>query len=254
MFNANLPASEYIKQGVLLVVVIAVALFGIKSCRKYQKQRQLVIELSNHASESAAYEQFYAESAQQNLLKAMSEIHQASLLGLTPNEVLDKVMQKEKGFFADEESGSVPIREKLIRDTLLSNYDHCHKLGIFDDDINLDSLAAGELPTITKGPSANETAVIRNIIDASILPGVEKLLPNLVISPPRDEKATDTDTHFAKARAKQLLQSLAEASLIEHKDYKKVMEHFEARQNKLPPIQPEAAPSSSLSKERSPSP
>ena len=50
--------SEYVKQGIYAIIVIGIALFGIKSCRKFQQKRAVIVELSSCASESAAYEQF----------------------------------------------------------------------------------------------------------------------------------------------------------------------------------------------------
>ena len=43
MSNTPTHYGEYIKQGFLIVVILGVTLFGIKSCRKYQKKKQELI-------------------------------------------------------------------------------------------------------------------------------------------------------------------------------------------------------------------
>ena len=227
MSNNNTPVSEYIKQGVFLLLIASLALFGIKSCRTFQKKRQVVIELDSHINESAAYEQFYTETARENLVKAMYQMHLGAELGMTPLEILNKVYDREKEMFETQKEKQIPIREVLTRDALLSNYDNCLKLGIFDDPANLTELSYGELPTITKGPAKGQSAVIRPIISSFILPGVDKLLPNMIIGPPAENDLTSIDTQFDKARAKLLAHSLNRAKLIETSDLKKVVDYYD---------------------------
>jgi len=234
MPDHHLPISEYIKQGVFAILIIAVALFGIKSCRTYQKKKQVVIELSNHAAESAAYEQFYKETAQENLLQAMYQMHLGTELGLTPNEVIDKVMKRKEGIFSTDKAEELPIRKTLIRDALLSNFDNCNKLGVFENSTNLTALEQGKLPTITKGPAEGELAIIRPIIHNNILPGVDKLLPNMIISPPQKGKYQPKETLFDRARVKLLVKSLSEAELIERNAFNQVIEHYN-QVNKIEP-------------------
>ena len=228
MSKPEIIYSEYIKQGLFLAVIIGLCLFGIKSCRKHQRKRQVVIELSSHASESAAFAQFYQENARENLFKSMHQIHLGVELGLTPEEVLDKVMRVDEKLFSSDDQDELPIRKVLIRDALLSNFDNCAKLGIFSDAHNLDSLSKGEFPTISKGPATGEHAIIQFIIPSSVLPGVDKLLPNLVISPPstEGEKPKTGINNFEIARAKQLAKQLADAALIERDAYEKVVEFY----------------------------
>ena len=136
MSNTNTPVSEYIKQGVFLILIAALLLFGIKSCRTFQKKRHVVVELSSHINNSAAYEQFYTETAHENLMLAIYQMHLGTELGLTPLEILDKISDREKGSFLSDKEQNIPIRESLIRDALISNYDNCLKLGIFDNQSN----------------------------------------------------------------------------------------------------------------------
>ena len=229
--NYETPISEYIKQGVFIIIIIAIALVGIKSCRKYQKKQDIVLELSSLAGESAAYEQFYTESAQENLLQAMYQIYLGTELGLAPSEIIEKVMRSKEEFFSDSEDTGLTIRKQLIRDALLSNFDNCLKLGLFDSDINLSALANGDMPIINSGPANGEEIVILPIIPPLALPGSDKLLPNMSISPPPSAHQTSTETLIQRARAKRLLQSFAEAGLIERDAYKKVLQHYE--QNSL---------------------
>ena len=234
MSNYQTPISEYIKQGLFIILVVAISIFGIKSCHKFQKKKNIIIELTSHAGESAAYEQFYTETAHENLLKAMHQMHLGSELGLTPDEMVNKVMHAEEGFFAESEDDDIPVRKELIRDALLSNFDNCLKLGLFGNPTNIASLSEGEMPTITKGPATDEQVVILPLIPESVLPGSDKLMPNLMISPPPSSKKTSQETLIERARAKRLLQYLAEAGLIERDAYKKVLEHYE--KNSLIPV------------------
>ena len=227
MSNNNTPVSEYLKQGFFLLLIASILLFGIKSCRTFQKKRQVVIELNSHMNESAAYEQFYTETAHENLIHAMYQMHLGSKLGMTPLEILNKVNEREKEMFKTQQKKSIPVRESLIRDALISNYDNCLKLGIFDDPANLTALSNGELPTITQGPAEGELAVIRHIISSSILPGADKLLPNMIIGPPAENDRTAIDTQFDKARAKLLAQALHRANLIEPSDSQKVTDYYD---------------------------
>ena len=227
MSNYETPISEYIKQGVFLILILAVSIFGIKSCRKYQKKKDVIVELSGYTGESAAYEQFYTETAHENLLKAMYQMHLGYELGLTPEDITNKLMNPEAGFLASEDEIDVPIRKKLITTALLSNFDNCIKLGLFEDASNITALSNGEMPTITTGPAVDEEVVILPIIPESVLPGANKLMPNMQISPPPAKNKSSKETLIIRARAKRLLQSLAEAGLIERDAYKKVIQHYE---------------------------
>lgn len=227
MSNNNTPVSEYIKQGFFLLLIASLLLFGIKSCRTFQKKRQVVIELDSHINESAAYEQFYTETAHENLIRALYQMHLGAELGMTPLEILNKVNDREKAMFETQQKKRIPLKESLIRDALLSNYDNCLKLGIFDNPVNLTELSNGELPTITKGPAEGQLAVIRHIILSSILPGADKLLPNMIIGPPAENDSNAIGTQFDKARAKLLAQALHRANLIEASDLKKVTDYYD---------------------------
>jgi hypothetical protein len=72
------------------------------------------------------------------------------------------------------------------------------------------------------------------------LPGVDKLLPNLVISPPTidGEKAETSINNFEISRAKKLAESLADAALIERDAYVKVVEFY----NQITPPEPTLEP------------
>jgi len=237
--------SEYLKQGVFAVIVIGIALFGIKSCRKFQQKRAVIIELSSCASESAAYEQFYTENASSNLYKSMHQMYLGVQLGLTPPEILQSVMDEDETMFSTEKKEELPIRQALIRDALLSNYDNCVKLAIFEDSNNIKSLSSGEAPTIKNGPDAGEVVKIQSIIPSYVLPGVDKLLPNLMISPPKQsaqQPKPATFNNFEIARAKNLAKSLASAGLIEQDAYNKIVEFFNTVTPAAPELKVEATP------------
>lgn len=234
MPDPHTPVSEYVKQGVFIIVLVALCLFGVKTCRKFQAEKRVVIALASNASESAAYEQFYRENAEQNLFKAMFQMHSGVGFGLTPDEIVDKVMRQETGgLFSTEKAPKLPLRKVLIREALLSNYDNCLKLGVFENRLNLNALEAGEPPAITRGPAEGEDVVVRQIIPAAVLPGADKLLPNLAISPPRATKGKPAPpTDFDIVRAKRLAQQLASAGLIERDTYNKVVKHYKGAAEK----------------------
>ncbi len=230
MSDTQLPVTEYIKQGIFLLIIISVALFGIKSCRKYQKKRSVIIELTSQISESSSYEQFYAKDAQATLLKTMYQMHLATELGMTPDETLKEVMEESEDLLDTDHDNELTIRKALIRDSLLSNFDNCKKLGIFTDQSNLFTLEKGEIPIIKSGPSTDEDVVISTIIPASVLEGVDKLIPNLVISPPNADGSKPGGkklNEFEIARAKQFVKSLKEADLIEKEAYQKIFDYYE---------------------------
>ncbi len=232
MANTQLPISEYIKQGIFILIIISVALFGIKGCRKYQKKRAVIIQLTSQTSESSSYEQFYTTDAQTTLLKTMYQMHLATELGMTPEETLQEVMEESEALLDTDNDKELPVRKAIIRDTLLSNFDNCKKLGIFSDQSNLFSLEKGEIPIIKTGPSANEDVVISTIIPVSVLDGVDKLIPNLVISPPTENAnkvANMKLNEFEIARAKQFAKALEDADLITQEAYKKIFDYYESK-------------------------
>jgi len=123
------------------------------------------------------------------------------------------------------------------REALLSNYDNCVKLGIFDDSNNIESLSDGQAPTIGKVPATGERVVIQHIISSTVLLGIDKLLPNLVISPPAGDDKKDNDStldNFKIARAKKLAESLSSASLIERAASRKIVDYYDQRKPPAP--------------------
>lgn len=162
----------------------------------------------------------------------MYQMHLATELGMTPEETLKEVMEESEALLATDNDKELPVRKAIIRDTLLSNFDNCKKLGIFSDQSNLFTLEKGEIPMIKIGPSANEDIVISTIIPASVLDGVDKLIPNLVISPPTENAnkvANMNLNEFEIARAKQFAKALEDADLIEQEAYKKIFDYYESK-------------------------
>ncbi len=231
MSNTSLPASHYITKGIQITIVLAVCIFGFKSYQKFQAKKDLLAALSIHTSESASYEQFYQEDAHENILQAMYHLHNGVSTGKTPTEIINEVMAAdEKEWFSSEEPEKLPLRKELIRDALINNYNHCLKLGIFEDRLNLKALSQGELPTINSGPSEGEKVIILNVISSRALPGAEKLLPNMIITPPfrnKDQRRTFKLTEFDITRAKNLAQQLSRAGLIEKPAYNTVIKYYE---------------------------
>ena len=65
-----------------------------------------------------------------------------------------------------------------------------------------------------------------------MLDGVDKLIPNLVISPPTENAnkvANMILNEFEIARAKQFAKALEDADLIEQEAYKKIFDYYESK-------------------------
>ncbi|NNC87354.1 MAG: hypothetical protein HKN82_02710, partial [Akkermansiaceae bacterium] len=130
-------------------------------------------------------------------------------------------------------------RERLIRSAFLRNYDNCKRLDVFSDTISRKALAEGQAPQIGAGPDAGESVRIRYIIDPAASPGAEKIIPNLVISPPglRDGKTDE----FGIAQAKNLAAALSQAGLIEHPARDRIIAHYERVASEPDPAVPDEA-------------
>ena len=160
----------------------------------------------------------------------MYQLHLAAELGHIPSDIMEDVMDQSSTFMDSSEDNKLTPREQLIKESLLNNYENCIKLGIFTDPSNLTNLEKGELPIIKSGPSTDEEAVIETIVPSYVLEGVDKLIPNLVISPPsptQKNKTLKRLNEFEVARAKSFTQALVNARLIEGDSYKKITEYIE---------------------------
>ncbi len=209
------PDPRYIlTRAAFLIALLVALLFGYGAYKKKLRKDAIVAELRTLTGDSGFFRQFYAEDARKSLVRAVGLIAEANSLGMEPDKTINLGMGIEARFFSNEmEKEDPPARERIIRNTLRSNYDNFLKLGFKPDFHTLDSLRNGELPPIPSGPQAGRRPELHTLIPGDISPGIEKVLANLEIRPPPQEAQEPTDIQLAAA--KQLARDLSEAQIIE---------------------------------------
>lgn len=216
------------------IVLIIAILYGIGMLKKKQRKDAIIADLKSVCSDSSFFRQFHAEDARKTLVRGVGLIAEAKQLGVDPDKIIDGGLGiKEKYFAMDEDDEGVPIRESIIRSCLRANYENFLKLGYTPDFHTLQGMKEGELPPVRTGPSAGSRAEIGTIIDAKLSPGLDRVVANLEIRPPKKPGAPMTDVEIATA--KQLAQNLSDAGVIEKASADRIIES-------LTPKPPEEAP------------
>jgi hypothetical protein len=242
-----MSVSDLLRYLFMAAVALVILIVGMKLWGRQKTDRLVVRELRVLASETSSFEQITPEDAQAALFKSMFFLHLAdSKLKKEPGEVLQKVFHgKGNGaLFPTLEMGQTYTdpRETLIREGLLRNYQHCRTLGIFEESDGLNALEEGKIPKIFNGPATGSLVVIRHIINKEVSPGIEKLIPNMVISPPAQEGEEDgMPTDLEITQAKSLTSLLSGARLIEREAQDRIVEHYE-RASAPPEPEPEPEP------------
>jgi len=196
------------------IVLIVAILYGVDMLKKKQRKDTIISNLKSVCSDSSFFNQFHAADARKALVRGVGLIAEARLLGLDPDETLDGGLGIEKKYFSvDKDDGGTPIRESIIRKCLRANYENFLKLGYTADYHTLQGMKGGELPSVRTGPTAGSRAEIGTIIDVALSPGLDRVIANLEIRPPRIPGTPMTDVEIA--RAKQLAKDLSEAGVIE---------------------------------------
>lgn len=196
------------------IVLIVAILYGVGMLKKKQRKDTIISNLKSVCSDSSFFNQFHTADAQKALVRGVGLIAEARQLGLDPDETLDGGLGIEKKYFSvDKDDGGTPIRESIIRSCLRANYENFLKLGYTADYHTLQGMKGGELPPVRTGPSAGSRAEIGTIIDIALSPGLDRVIANLEIRPPRIPGTPMTDVEIA--RAKQLAKDLSEAGVIE---------------------------------------
>ena len=218
------PSARYIiTRAVFLIALLIGVLSGYGFLKKKQREKAIFTELNSITSDSSFFRQFYAEDARKTLVRAIGLIAEAETLGSPPDETINRGMGIEEEFFENEmEKEEPPARERIIRSSLRSNFDHVVKLGYKADFHTLDALRRGELPPIPSGPQAGRRPEIHELIPPTLSPGIEKVIANLEIRPPQQEPHKPTD--IQTAAAKQLARDLAEAGVIEEPVRDRILE------------------------------
>lgn len=205
---------------ILLIVAI---LYGVGMFKKKQRKDALITDLKSVCSDSSFFRQFHAEDAEKALVRGVGLIAEAKQLGMDPEKAIDGGLGIEEKYFAmDTDREEPPIRERIIRSSLRANYENFLKLGYTADFHTLEGMRNGELPPVRTGPSAGSRAEIGTIIDAALSPGLDRVVANLEIRPPRKKDTPMTDVEIAAA--KRLAKDLAEAGIIEKQAAERITE------------------------------
>jgi hypothetical protein len=218
------PSPRYILTRAAFIIAAMVAvLFVWGFIKKKQRQSAITAELQSITSDSSFFQQFYPEAARKSLVRAIGLIAEANTLGLTPDTAIDRGLGIKEKFFENElEEYDIPVREKIIRTSLRSNYENFLKLGFKADFQTIAAMKEGELPAIPSGPQAGRKPEIANLIDPAISQGMEKVIANLEIRPPNPDNHKPTVIEIASA--KQLARDLSDARIIEESVRDRILE------------------------------
>jgi hypothetical protein len=204
-------------------VLLGTCYFGYKFAMKLRRQSAITSELQSITSDSSFFQQFYAENARKTLVRAIGLIAEANALGVDPDKAIDRGIGIKEEFFASNTvHEEPPVRQKIIRTCLRGNYENFLKLGYTANIQTLEAMRKGELPPIPSGPRSGYHVEIGTLIDASISPGMEKVIANLEIRPPVDGRRRLTDIQVAAA--KQLARDLAAANIIQQSVQMRIIE------------------------------
>jgi len=220
--------SDILRYAILLIIILIIGLFTMSLLRKRREHKALVDDMRSVISESSYYQQFYAADARRTLLRAMHLLHQAEQGGQNPSNFLNEVLGVSDGSWldrTDSEGRPASRAANLAEETLLTNYEHCRKLGLLDDNDALKDIAKGELPEISTGPASGERAEITTVIDPNLSPGIEKVVANLTIGPPRDKAQALGDVEIAAAR--RLARDLEHAGIIDSSALNRILARYD---------------------------
>jgi hypothetical protein len=211
---------------ILLIVAI---LYGFGIFKKKQRKDAIVADLRSVCSDSSFFRQFHAEDAGKALVRGVGLIAEAKQLGMDPDKAIDRGLGIEEKYFAmDEDKEEPPLRERIIRRNLRANYENFIKLGYTPDFHTLGGMRTGELPPVRTGPAAGSRAEIGTIIDPSLSPGLDRVVANLEIRPPKKPGVPMSDVEIAAA--KRLAKDLSDAGVIEREAATRIIESFNPKE------------------------
>ena len=193
--------------GILLLLVAG--LYGMGLWKQKQRKDAIISELKLICSDSSYFRQFRTEDARKTLLLGVALMHEAKQVGMDPDETLDASFGvKRKGWDAPVHEEEPPIRQRMIRNSLRANYENFLKLGYTPDFHTLAALKKGQLPQLRSGQKPE----VGTIVDPELSPGLDRVVANLEIRPPRKPGEPAADIEVAIAR--QLILDLADANVI----------------------------------------
>lgn len=209
--------ADLLRQLLMGAILLALALVGYKFYKRHSDKNELIASMRTDVSEASFYRSLSEEEAKRTFLRGIARIERATKLGMEPEAFFDRVFdRKEKKSSGYDDDAGYPVREKLVRVTLLRGYQHARQLGLLEF---LRDLESGEIPPIHPKP------VIGTIIDPALSPGLEKAVPNLELRANRDTPNRElSDLEIAAAR--ELIRDLADAKLIVEETAKRLLEHY----------------------------
>ena len=145
-----MPVGDILRYAFLTLVLLVLLIFGMKWMGKQRTEKEIVAELRTLTSPSSSFEQFSAEDTRKTLFRTLHQLHRAeSELGTPPDEILDIAFKvsKDDGFLGGTDPGRDNNRDpgqRLVRNSLIANYEKGSRLGIFSDSVGLDALRKGE--------------------------------------------------------------------------------------------------------------
>ncbi len=217
------------RYAVITLLFGVVAIFGMKTWNKSKAEKALIIDLRVLTADASMFEQFDRTDAAATLLKTLLKLHEAnSRFGLSTDKALDMVFQLKKDGILEQTDSSRERdnpRQALIRESLLRNLENAKRLGFFNESLSIDMLSRGEAPLISIGPATGKTPEIGFLIDPSVFPGAEKLIPNLVLRPPQNGDTPPDE--FEVAQARRLADSLQDCQIIERATRDRILDHYE---------------------------
>jgi len=246
----DISVGDLIRYIVTGAIVLVLATFGMKVWNKQKLEKQIIRELRDLAHPTTSFESLYPDDGRRALFKSMGLLHKIRAeLDKEPVEILKEVFHGDDdgALFGKAQTGRnayIDPQEVIISKGLLRNYQYCRALGLFSDGENRKALAEGEAPSITTDPSSGAKATIRYIIDPEVSPGVENLIPNMIISPP-DFEVREKPTDFEIMQAQELIRDLYSSRLIEREAEDRLRQHYEQFNNPPEPgstPEPEAPP------------
>lgn len=218
------PSPRYIITRAIFVIVLLIAvLSGFSLLKKLQRRSAIVAELKSICSDSSFFQQFYPADARKTLVRAVGLIAEGNSIGLDPDAAIDGGLGIVRKYFTTDEDRQDPsVHDKIIRNSLRSNYENLLKLGYVADFHTLKSMKDGELPPIPSGPQSGSRPEIGTIIDPALSPGMDRVIANLEIRPTRPENSPASDVEIATA--KQLARDLSDARIIEESARDRILE------------------------------
>lgn len=232
-------SGDLVRYITISLVALILVIFGMKFWKGYQAQAKIVEELTVLTNPTSSFEQKFEAEARATLFKSMHQLYLADHKhGKSPAQILSKVFGEEEdgdGLFSefDDDRESASPKAALIRKGLERNYEFCRQLGLFGTKENIDALKEGKAPEISKGPASGKSASIQFIIAPDVSPGVENLIPNMLIAPPPEVSLTletkkKEPTDLEIKQAKSLATDLANAGLFEYEAEKRIVDYYDS--------------------------